>query len=115
MNAPSLPTESKGPADSLLLPARLMWFAVGPGLLFILLLKIVIEHLPLFGLADAAVALTTLLMAAGRWYEQRSGEGTDTNGDPTTDEDCVRYVRHLCLAVFAGFIVAHLIGYFLSK
>lgn len=104
--APSAP----GTKSFSVLTARLMWFMLGPGMLLLLLAKIITDQRGWWSKLDAAYGATIILMALGRWFEQRSGSATDTEGNPTTMKDCQRYVTRLIMFTTPAWLLASVLG-----
>ncbi len=113
MNSPDLHTEHGKPptiTSFRVLVARLMWVMLGPLTLLLIAMGIVSGgHGWTTGL-DIFFAIVVLLMIAGRWIEQQSGEGTTFQGDAESTGHCKRYTVGLLAAAGAVWVTANVLG-----
>ena len=96
--------------NSAVLGARITWFFVGPFILFLILINIVRAGTGWLTALDAAYFVVLAAMIFCRWYEQRSGQGTTTTGEPATWEDFRRYALVLPPLAIGAWILANAIG-----
>jgi hypothetical protein len=94
---PTAPENSPQITSISVLLGRIIWTFFGPVMLLLVTFQVA-THRGWFTPWDAAFAVLVLLMLAGRWIEQRSGEATTLWGEPSTLHDLHRYLWVLLVA-----------------
>jgi hypothetical protein len=89
--------------------ARILWTFVGPMVLLAFTYQVA-SHRGWFTPWDAAFGILVLLMLAGRWIEQRSGEATTITGEPSTASDFRRYERILLIVTAVMWTGANIVS-----
>jgi hypothetical protein len=90
--------------------AHITWFFIGPLALFLTLLCIVNAGTGWVTILDAVFFVLVGLIVWCRWFDQRSGQGTTSSGEPSTWADFQRYVLLMPVVAGAAWIVANVIG-----
>jgi hypothetical protein len=90
--------------------ARVTWFFLGPAALLLLAAKILGAGSGWFTLLDALFFVVLGIIIGARWFEQKSGHGTTTEGKPSTWVDVQRYSVRLTVVAVAIWIVCNLFG-----
>jgi hypothetical protein len=90
--------------------AHLLWMFVGPFALGVLLLIIVRSGSGWLTGPDLGLLIVVVLMLCARWIDQRSGQATTANGEPSTWADFRRYALTLPVLAGSAWVVANVIG-----
>jgi hypothetical protein len=90
--------------------AHVTWYFVGPLALLMTLFNIVNAGTGWATVLDAVFFVLVGLTVWCRWFDQRSGQATNSYGEPSTWEDCRRYMLWLPVVAGVAWIVANLIG-----
>jgi hypothetical protein len=89
---------------------RLVWMALGPGLLAITAIHIFLNgkgwHTP----ADYVFFATLAAMVLGRWLEILGGQPLNSDGEPATPKDFYRYVALVLGVGVALWVLANAFG-----
>ena len=109
-DSPASPGERVVVSSCAVLGARIIWFFVGPFILLLILMNIVRTGTGWLTALDAAFFTVVAAMILGRWYEQRSGQGTTITGEPATGQDFRRYALLLPLVAIGAWILANALG-----
>jgi hypothetical protein len=94
--------------------ARIFWMFVGPMVLVMIAFQIATTESDGFSGADFAFFLVLGGMIFGRWAEFRGGSPQTANGEPATPGHLHRYIKVALPIGLAMWVVAKLIGHFLS-
>jgi hypothetical protein len=94
---------------------RLMWFMIGPGILFGIAYAIVTQGTGWLTGLDASFFAIVVLMVWGRGLEQRSGVATTAEGKPANWDHFRRYIRFLLPIAAAVWITANALGNHILK
>ena len=92
------------------LGARVTWTVLGPFALLLITAGIVSRGTGWATALDVCFGVVVGLMLFGRWVEQRSGSATSLHGEPSTLEQCKRYMIGLLLVAVALWSGANLLG-----
>lgn len=90
--------------------SHVTWFVAGPLALLLTLLGIVNAGTGWATVLDALFFAIVGLMVWCRWRDQRSGQGTTSDGKPSIWADFRRYVLWMPVVAVAAWIVANVIG-----
>jgi hypothetical protein len=90
--------------------AHVTWFFVGPMALFLTLLCIVNVGTGWATVLDAMFFVLVGLTVWCRWFDQRSGQATNSYGESSTWADCRRYILWVPVVAGVAWIVANVIG-----
>lgn len=94
-----------------ILAVHLIWFLLGPISLFISILGIVSAGANWLSVRDIVFCGIVALMIFARWADQKSGQGTTSEGKPSTWEDFQRYVVILSVFAVGAWLMAKAFGY----
>jgi hypothetical protein len=90
--------------------AHVTWFFIGPMALFLTLLCIVRSGTGWTTGLDIEFFVFVGLSVWCRWYDQRSGQATNYDGEASTWADCRRYMCWMPVAAGVAWIVANVVG-----
>jgi hypothetical protein len=108
--SPKPPANDRAVTSVKTLLVHLAWLVFGPIGLFVILYGIIDSGTGWFTLLDALFFLVVGLTIIARWADQKSGQGTLADGNPSTWDDFRRYAARLPLLSIAAWIAANLIG-----
>lgn len=109
-NKNKLPAGDRPVTSVKILLVHLAWLVFGPIALFVVLYGIIISGTGWFTILDALFFLVVALTIIARWTDQKSGQGTTADGDPSTWNDFRRYAKRLPLLSLVAWMVANIIG-----
>ncbi len=93
-----------------ILGLHLLWLLAGPMALGMLLYRIGQSGNGWLTGLDLGVLLVVALMLCARWIDQRSGQATRVDGEPSSWADFRRYVAVMPAVAGAAWIAANVIG-----
>lgn len=90
--------------------AHVTWFFAGPLALLLTFFSIVNAGTGWATVLDAVFFVLVGLSVWCRWFDQRSGQSTTCDGEPSTIADCRRYMLWMPVVAGVAWIVANVIG-----
>lgn len=93
-----------------LLFARVFWFMLGPGILFLCVVNIVMSSSGWLTAVDIVFALVVAGMLLARWLEFRAGNPRRSDGQPAQPGDLPKYVIGTTATALVVWIAANLAG-----
>ena len=90
--------------------AHVTWFFLGPAALLLILFRLGHAETGWVAGLNAAYFAVVALTACCRWFDQRSGQATTSDGEASTWADCRRYVVGLSVVAVVAWVAANLIG-----
>ncbi|MGD0652880.1 MAG: hypothetical protein ABSA16_00920 [Thermoguttaceae bacterium] len=94
-----------------ILALHLTWFILGPVALFVSILSIVSAGTNWLSVRDIVFYGVVALMIFARWVDQKSGQGTTSEGKPSTWKDFQQYVVILSAFAVGAWLMAKAFGY----
>jgi hypothetical protein len=91
---------------------HLTWVFLGPIVLFVILYGVVKEGASWITPLDFLYFAIVGLILLARWLDQKSGQSTNSEGEPSTWEDFRHYIRMLPVYALAAWIVSKGVGHF---
>jgi hypothetical protein len=109
-NNPKSPANDRPVTSVKILLVHLVWLVFGPIALFVALYGIINSGTGWFTILDALFFLVVAMTIVARWADQKSGQGTTADGDPSTWNDFRRYATRLALLSAVAWIAANILG-----
>jgi hypothetical protein len=94
------------------LAAHITWLFLGPIILIVILYGVLNAGARWLDPLDALFFAVVGLIFFTRWIDQKSGQSTDSEGNPSTWEDFRHFVLTLPAYAGAAWLVAKLLGHY---
>jgi hypothetical protein len=107
---PHAPNNAPAITSFAVMIAHITWFFIGPMVLLLTLFSIVNAGTGWATVLDIVFFVLVGLTVWCRWFDQRSGQATNSYGEPATWADCRRYMLWLPVVAGVAWVVANVIG-----
>jgi hypothetical protein len=97
-----------------ILAVHLTWLILGPVALLVSLLSIVDAGGDWISALDIVFWVIVALMIFARWADQKSGQGTTSEGEPSTWKDFQKYIIILPIFAVGAWLMAKAFGYWFA-